>query len=206
MGLKIYDALAGTAGPGPTEFLNRTEALVFLPNSKPNDPGRQLKCGVKYREGQFDDARLAMALGRTAATKDALLVNYCAATSLIHKSGKVAGLHVKDAETAEAHYINAKAVINATGLWVNQFHMEDGQAPCRDVKVVVASSWGLHIVVDPTFLPGNHAMLVPKTADGWVLFAVPRPGENHFGHHRHAAPRCGSRAAGVQGRSGLDIE
>ena len=44
----MYDALAGTAGPGPTEFLHRAEALVFLLNSKPNGPGRQLKGGVKY--------------------------------------------------------------------------------------------------------------------------------------------------------------
>ena len=147
-----------------------------------------------------------MALARTAASKDALLVNYCAATSLIHENGKVAGLHVKDAETGNAYCIRAKAVINATGVWVDQFRIEDGQVLKRDVKAMVAPSQGVHIVVDRTFLPGNHAMLIPQTADGWVLFAVPRPGENHFGHHRYAAPRCGSRYAGVQGRSGLHIE
>ena len=118
---------------------------------------------------------LAQPLARTAATKGALPVNYCAATSLIYENGKVAGLHLKDAETGKAFYINAKAVINATGLWVNQFHIEDGQALGRDVKAVVAPSQGVHVVVDPSFLTGNHAMLVPQTADGRVLFAVRGP-------------------------------
>jgi len=181
VGLKMYDALAGKAGLGPTEFLNRAETLALLPNSKLVGPGGQLKGGVKYWDGQFDDARLALALARTAADKGALLVNYCAATDLIHQGGKVAGLRVKDSETGRTYDINAKAVINATGVWVDQFRMEDGQALGRDVRAVVAPSQGVHIVVDRSFLPGNHAMLIPKTADGRVLFAVPWLGKTILG-------------------------
>ena len=185
VGLKMYDALAGKAGLGATEFLNRDETLALLPNSKKNGPGGQLKGGVKYWDGQFDDARLALALARTAAAKGALLINYCAATSLIHEGGKVAGLHVKDAETGKTHDIKAKSVINATGVWVDQFRMADGQAIGRDVKAMVAPSQGVHIVVDRSFLPAshnmNHAMLIPKTADGRVLFAVPWLGKTILG-------------------------
>ena len=181
VGLKMYDALAGKAGLGATEFLSRDETLALLPNSKLAGPGGQLKGGVKYWDGQFDDARLALALARTAAAKGALLINYCAATGLIHEGGKVAGLQVKDAETGLAYEIKANSVINATGVWVDQFRMEDGQAIGRDVKAMVAPSQGVHIVVDRSFLPGNHAMLIPKTADGRVLFAVPWLGKTILG-------------------------
>ena len=181
VGLKIYDALAGKAGLGATEFLNREETLALLPNSKRDGPGGQLKGGVKYWDGQFDDARLALALARTAAAKGALLINYCAATGLIHEDGKVAGLNVKDVETGKAYGIKARSVINATGVWVDQFRMEDGQAMGREVKAMVAPSQGVHIVVDRRFLPGDHAMLIPKTADGRVLFAVPWLGKTILG-------------------------
>ena len=181
LGLKMYDALAGKAGLGATQFLNRDETLALLPNSKLAGPGGQLKGGVKYWDGQFDDARLALALARTAASKGALLVNYCEATGLIHEGGKVAGLHVADRETGKTYDIKAKSVINATGVWVDQFRMEDGKALGRDVKAMVAPSQGVHIVVDRSFLPGNHAMLIPKTADGRVLFAVPWLGKTILG-------------------------
>ena len=181
VGLKVYDALAGKAGLGATEFLNRDETLALLPNSKRDGPGGPLRGGVKYWDGQFDDARLALALARTAASKGALLINYCAATGLMHEGGKVSGLHVKDVETGTVYDIKARSVINAAGVWVDQFRMEDGHAMGRNVKAMVAPSQGVHIVVDRSFLPGNHAMLIPQTADGRVLFAVPWLGKTILG-------------------------
>ena len=181
VGLKMYDALAGKAGLGATEFLRRAQTLALLPNSKLVGPGGHLKGGVKYWDGQFDDARLALALARTAASKGALLINYCSATGLIHEGGKLIGLQVKDTESNRSYEIQAKAIINAAGVWVDQFRVEDGQAIGRDVKAMVAPSQGVHIVVDRAFLPGNHAMLIPKTADGRVLFAVPWLGKTILG-------------------------
>ena len=191
-GLKMYDSLAGKAGLGATEFLNRAETLALLPNIKHDGPGGSLKGGVKYWDGQFDDARLALALARTAASRGALLINYCPATGPIHEAGKVVGFHVKDAETGKAYRIKAKAVINAAGVWVDQFRIGDCQATGQDVKAMVAPSQGVHIVVDRSFLPGNHAMLIPKTADGRVLFAVPWLGKTILGTTdtaRHDMPR-----------------
>ena len=181
VGLKIYDALASKAGLGSTEFLNRDETLNLLPNTRRSGPCGTLKGGVKYWDGQFDDARLALALARTAASRGAMLVNYCAATSLSHDQGKLVGLQVKDQETGLSYDIKAKCVVNATGVWVDQFRMEDGLALGRDVKAMVAPSQGVHIVVDRAFLPGSHAMLIPKTADGRVLFAVPWLGKTILG-------------------------
>ena len=181
IGLKVYDALAGKAGLGPTEFLNRSETLALLPNTKQQGPDGNLKGGVKYWDGQFDDARLAIALARTAAEKGALLLNYCAVTALVHLAGKLVGVQITDKETGQSHSVKAGCVVNATGVWVDQFRIEDGKATGRDVKAMVAPSQGVHIVVDREFLPGDHAMLIPKTADGRVLFAVPWLGKTILG-------------------------
>ena len=168
-GLKMYDALAGKAGLGTTEFLNREQTLACLPTARPDG----LKGGVKYWDGQFDDARLALALARTAAARGALVVNYCAATGLIHEGGKVVGLSCQDGETGKVYQLKALCVVNAAGVWVDEFRQKDGEAIGRPVKAMVAPSQGVHIVVDWEFLPGDHALMVPKTADGRVLFGVP---------------------------------
>jgi glycerol-3-phosphate dehydrogenase len=169
IGLKMYDALAGKAGLGATEFLSRKQTLACLPTARPDG----LKGGVKYWDGQFDDARLALALARTAAARGALLVNYCAATGLLHDQGKVAGLACRDAETGKPYEVRARCVINATGVWVDDLRKQDAAATGRPVRPMVAPSQGVHVVVDKEFLPGDHALMVPKTADGRVLFGVP---------------------------------
>ncbi|MGE4240328.1 FAD-dependent oxidoreductase [Ramlibacter sp.] len=169
VGLKMYDALAGSAGLGSTQFLSARETAAALPNIRREG----LKGGVKYWDGQFDDARLALALARTAAARGALLVNYCEATTLLHENGKVAGLRCRDTEGGRAFELRAKGVINATGVWVDSLRQQDGEAVGRPVEPMVAPSQGVHVVVDKAFLPGTHALLVPKTADGRVLFGVP---------------------------------
>ena len=168
-GLKMYDALAGKDGLGPTEFLSKDKTLRLLPTVRTD----RLKGGVKYWDGQFDDARLALALARTAAAKGALLVNYCPAKELLHEGGKVGGVVCEDAETGTRYTVKAKCVINATGPWVDLFRQQDAQMLGKPVKPMVAPSQGVHVVVDREFLPTDHALLVPKTADGRVLFAVP---------------------------------
>lgn len=173
IGLKMYDALAGRAGLGDTEFLSRRETLACLPTARPQG----LKGGVKYWDGQFDDARLALALARTAATRGALLVNYCPVTALLHEAGRVAGLRCRDAESGREFTVRAKCVVNATGVWVDELRRQDADAAGRQVHPMVAPSQGVHVVVDREFLPGTHALMVPKTADGRVLFGVPWMGK-----------------------------
>jgi glycerol-3-phosphate dehydrogenase len=131
IGLKMYDLLAGKAGLGSTEFLSRASTRKLLPTAKPDG----LTGGVKYWDGQFDDARLALALAKTAARKGALLVNYCAATDLIHEDGKVTGLAVQDQETGTPYTIKARCVINAAGVWVDQFRQQDGHSTQRALMV-----------------------------------------------------------------------
>ncbi len=184
IGLKMYDALAGKAGLGSTQFLTAAQALQCLPGVNPHG----LKGAVKYWDGQFDDARLAVALARTAATQGALMVNYCAVTGLLHADGKVTGVRCQDAESAAVFTIMAKCVVNATGVWVDQVRQMDGSATGRTTEPMVAPSQGVHLVVDRSFLPGDHALLVPKTHDGRVLFAVPWLGKVILGTTDTARP------------------
>ncbi len=172
-GLTAYDLLAGKAGLGATRLLGRNQTLKMLSNARSDG----LRGGVQYWDGQFNDARLALALARSAAAQGALLVNYCRATDLISDSGKVVGLRCEDVETGTTLDIRAHCVINATGVWVDNLrqldgraHPDDGRSPTRPM---VAPSQGVHIVVDREFLPGDTGLMVPKTADGRVLFAVP---------------------------------
>ncbi len=172
-GLKLYDALAGKAGLGKTEFLDRKETLAVFPAAK----SQGLRGSVKYWDGQFNDTKLALALARTAADQGALLINYCRATRLLYAEEKIVGLEAEDTETGKTYVIQAKCVINATGVWVDDLRQQDGEkVPSksgRPVKPMVAPSQGVHVVVDQSFLRSDHALMVPKTQDGRVLFAVP---------------------------------
>ena len=173
VGLKMYDALAGKAGLGKTEFLNREQTLFALPAAR----AQGLKGGIKYWDGQFNDAKLALALGRTAMSQGALLVNYCRAAELLYEDGKMAGLICEDTQTAMQYRVRSRCVVNATGVWVDELRQKDGAANnakgARPTEPMVAPSQGVHIVVDREFLGGNVALMVPKTTDGRVLFAVP---------------------------------
>jgi len=169
MGLKVYDALAAKASLGSTQLLGRIPTLECLPNVLPLG----LKGAVKYWDGQFDDARLALALARTAACKGALVLNYCPVVDLLHEGCKVCGLVCEDAETGHRVAVRARCVINATGVWVDGLRQRDARALGAHTKPLLSPSQGVHIVVDREFLPGKHALMVPRTADGRVLFAVP---------------------------------
>ena len=176
-GLKAYDLLAGRQGLGGTEWLSTSRTRQLLPGVQT----RGLHGGVRYWDGQFDDARLAVLLARTAAERGALVVNHCAATGLVLDKGQVRGVHVQDAETAESLTLHAHCVVNATGVWVDAVRDMD-QAPGAPTRPrMVAPSQGVHLVVDRSFMPGDHALLVPKTEDGRVLFAVPWLGKTILG-------------------------
>jgi glycerol-3-phosphate dehydrogenase len=177
IGLKMYDALAGSRGLGATEFLSSAETRALLPTVR----RRGLMGGVKYWDGQFDDARLAVALARTAVARGAVMLNHCPVTALRREAGKVRGVIARDAETGVTLTIAAKCVVNATGVWVADLRNMDRDADAPEKPGIVAPSQGVHLVVDRAFMPGTHALLVPKTEDGRVLFAVPWLGKTILG-------------------------
>jgi glycerol-3-phosphate dehydrogenase len=174
LGLKLYDLMAGRAGLGRTEFLSRAETLAALSGLQ----AEHLHGGVKYWDGQFDDARLALALARSAEAAGALVINHAEVTGLRPAAGgesqAVIELDVRDRFTEKALQIKARCVVNATGVWVDRLRNQALAAlPSALPARMVSPSQGVHLVVDRDFMPGHHALLVPKTRDGRVLFAVP---------------------------------
>ena len=170
IGLKVYDWMAGSLGLGPSKFLTKEETVALAPNL--DEDG--LRGGVLYHDGQFDDARLAIHLAMTAADHGAVAINYMSVEGLMKADGKVCGVIAKDqlkeASSGSAFYeIKAKAVINATGIFSDSIaKMDDPKA-----QPLISHSQGIHLVFDKAFLLSDTAIMIPRTDDGRVLFAVP---------------------------------
>ena len=164
-GLKMYDWLSGRYSFGKSRFLSQKEVMEKLPGIN----GKHLAGGIEYFDGQFDDARLAINLAQTAAQKGGVLLNYMKVKGLQKGGEKVTGVVAIDVETGNEYTISGKAVINATGVFVDDVLQMD--AP--NSKPMVRPSQGVHIVLDKKFLPAESALMIPETADGRVLFAVP---------------------------------
>ena len=177
LGLKVYDALAGRRGLGPTALLSPRRTAQRLPTVHTQG----LSGGVEYWDGQFDDARLAVALARTALSRGAVVLNHCPAVKLQREDGRVRGVVARDRETGESFELRARCVVNATGVWVDEVRDMDRDEGAPHKTAMVAPSQGVHLVVDRDFLPGEHALIVPKTEDGRVLFAVPWLGKTILG-------------------------
>jgi glycerol-3-phosphate dehydrogenase len=166
IGLKLYDLLAGKYGFGASKLLSKEETLERLPALEPEE----LRGGVIYFDGQFDDARLLIHLAMTAADHGATLVNYCPVTGILRDAdGYVNGVTARDDESGETFEIPARMVVNATGVFTDSIRqMADPAA-----EQLVVTSQGIHLVFDRSFLKGDTALMVPKTSDGRVLFVIP---------------------------------
>ena len=168
-GLLAYDLLSGRASMGRTRLLGREATLRQIPNLQ----AYSLSGSVLYHDGQFNDARLALALARTAEDHGATVLNYARCTRLTHAEGKVTGATVRDVETGEEVAVRAKAVFNATGIFTDQTRrMDDERTP-----PLLTVSRGSHLVVSADVLGGSAGIMVPKTRDGRVIFAIPWQGK-----------------------------
>ncbi len=165
IGMKVYDGLAGKLGLGPSRFLSPHEVIRLLPTIETE----HLTGGVIYHDGQFDDARLAINLAQTAAEHGATVLNYMACHGLIKEHDQVCGLQLRDLENGTEHEVRARCVINATGVFADAVRHFDDKA----AEPLVRPSQGVHIVLPRHFLPSEAAIMIPKTDDGRVLFAVP---------------------------------
>lgn len=164
-GLKLYDALAGRLGIAPSDLLNHAETVERVPTIEPQG----LTAGVQYYDAQFDDARLAICLARTIADLGGFPANYMKAEAFLKSNGRITGVVARDLETNRELNIQAKVVINATGVFTDELRrIDDSKA-----NGMMMTSQGVHIVLDRSFLPGDSAIMIPKTDDGRILFAIP---------------------------------
>ncbi|WP_028376552.1 glycerol-3-phosphate dehydrogenase/oxidase [Leeuwenhoekiella sp. MAR_2009_132] len=166
IGLKAYDFLAGKLSLGKSTHINKTKTVERLSTLRQ----KGLYGGVVYKDGQFDDSRLAINLAQTAIEKGATLLNHFKVTDLIQNpSGKIIGVEAQDVETNKPYSFSSDLVINATGV----FSDEILKMQKSDARKSIVPSQGVHLVFDKSFLPGDDAIMIPKTDDGRVLFAVP---------------------------------
>ena len=166
LGLKIYDWMAWRYRFPKTSILNSQTVAKLLPNIRKAG----LKGGVLYYDGQFDDARLAINIARTSASQGGMLVNYMRVVELLKDAnGRINGVNARDMETGDEYTLYSKAVINATGVFVDDILRMNS----HDEQPLVRPSQGVHIVLDRSFLEGDNALMIPSTEDGRVLFAVP---------------------------------
>jgi glycerol-3-phosphate dehydrogenase len=181
LGLTAYDLLAGSASLGRSRTLSRSDTLRLLPSLQPAG----LRGGVLYHDGQFDDARLLVHLLLTAAESGAVVLNYAPVTELTTgPGGRVTGVVAHDAATGQEFRAAARVVVNATGAFCDGVRrLADPAAP-----PLIAPSQGTHLVFDRSVLPGDSALLVPRTPDGRVLFAIPWHGHTLVGTTDMAVP------------------
>lgn len=166
IGMKVYDALAGKYGFGKSELLSSEETV----NRIPTIATEGLRGGVQYYDGQFDDARMLVNMAQTASEQGAHLLNYFEVKGLLkNDEGFVSGVKALDKESGEEHEFKAKIVINCTGPFSDSVRRMDN----AEAKSMIAPSTGVHIVLPAEFLPRGTAIMVPRTTDGRVLFAIP---------------------------------
>lgn len=165
IGMKVYDGLAGRLGLEPSRWLTREDVIGLLPNIEPEG----LNGGVIYHDGQFDDSRLAVNLAQTAVEKGASVLNHTRCLGLIKEGGHVAGVQLRDEESGREFEVRTRVVINATGVFADSIRRMDEAG----TQSMLSPSQGIHFVLPREFLPGDTAIMIPKTDDGRVLFAVP---------------------------------
>ena len=165
IGLKVYDLLSGKLSLGNTQILSKKETLAHLPTINTE----KLSGGILYFDGQFDDSHLAIELAATAINKGATVINYCKATGFIKTKEKITSVECIDVLSEKKYSLKTKVVVNATGVFTNAVVQMDNALE----DDLVSPSQGIHLVIDAKFFPGTDAMMIPKTDDGRVLFAVP---------------------------------
>jgi glycerol-3-phosphate dehydrogenase len=174
VGTSLYDLLSSgsrdaAGGFARSRIVSSAEILRRLPGLSASPGGRPLRGGVLYADGQFDDARLAVDLAATAISLGGCVANQIDTVALVSRGGRIGGAVLRDRETGESFDCLARGVVNATGPFCDAVRrLDDPHA-----RPIIAASQGVHVVLPSWFLPGDTALIVPKTPDGRVVFAIP---------------------------------
>jgi|ERR1700733_7341059 glycerol-3-phosphate dehydrogenase len=165
-GLKLYDWIAGRDGLGPSSVISRELALTRMPTLAPNG----LVGAVVYVDGQFDDARYNITLVKSFAAEGGEALNYAPVVRFEKNTdGKLAAAIAKDKLTRREFTVYARSFVNATGPRADTIR----RMATPDVPLRIRFSKGVHVLLPLEALRSDDAMLIPKTDDGRVLFAIP---------------------------------
>lgn len=170
IGLKLYDWMSGKLSLGKSCYVSKTDTLKKIPSLNP----KNLIGGIKYYDGQFDDARLAIDLVKTINNHGGIAINYIKVNKIIkNELNIISGLEIKDQISKDIYNIKAKIVVNATGVFSDQIITLDNNTKSE----IIQPSQGVHIVLPEHFKIKNEGLMIPKTSDGRVLFLIPWKGK-----------------------------
>jgi glycerol-3-phosphate dehydrogenase len=165
-GLKLYDWIAGRDGLASSTFISREQALERIPTLA----SKGLVGAVVYADGQFNDARYNITLVKTFAEAGGETLNYARVVAFEKNAdGRLATAIVADKFARREFIVQARSFVNATGPYADNIRrMATPEVPLR-----MRFSKGVHLLLPPEVLCSKDAMLIPKTEDGRVLFAIP---------------------------------
>lgn len=175
LGLKVYDSLAQVDKNERRNMLTKQEVIERVPNIKSDG----LRGGGHYVEYKTDDARLTVEVMKKAASYGADAVNYVKADGFLYDNGTVTGIKAKDVLRNDTYEIKSKAVVNATGPWVDEVRANDQAG--RQTKKHLVHTKGVHIVFKQEDFPLTQAVYFDTKYDGRMIFAIPRAGKTYVG-------------------------
>lgn len=167
IGVKLYELLSGKYKIGKSYNLSKKQTLTELPNI---DDSKLMKSLVYY-DGQFDDTRLLISLMKTFEAKGGAALNYSKVKEILSsQNDKVDTVKVENVLSGELTNITAKHIVNATGTFSD---VTIGLSKSQETHKFVSVAQGTHIVFERSKFPTEHAILIPETEDGRVLFILP---------------------------------
>lgn len=169
LGLQAYEMLSGARRLGACRWLSADDVRQSIPGMA----SKNLKGGISYVDGQFDDARFNIALVQTAVQSGGVALNYVEHLSFVKADGKISGVIAQDRQTGAVGEVRAKVVVNATGSMSDRIRRLDNAT----ASPLLAASRGSHLVFEQETLPLKEGFLIPATSDGRVIFGLPWQGK-----------------------------
>ncbi len=170
IGLKMYDWFANDATVPKGKWLSKKEVMARMPTLDQS----KLHSAVLYYDGQHDDARYCLALVQSAHEQGVAVANYVEVVDFVKDvHGKLATATVQDTLTQASFSIRAKVFINCTGAFADKIRLRANPKLSNRMR----PSKGVHVVLPYATLNSTDAMLIPKTSDGRVVFAIPFEGQ-----------------------------
>ncbi|MGH2870389.1 MAG: glycerol-3-phosphate dehydrogenase/oxidase, partial [Solirubrobacteraceae bacterium] len=162
-GLALYDTLGGARSVPRHRHLTRRGALAEASALR----GDGLVGAVQFFDAAEDDARMVVAVARTAATRGAHVATRARVHGLVREGGRITGAEVLDEETGASFTIPARHVALAVGAWTDRLRAAAG----IDSATVIRPSKGIHLVVAGNRIPMSTGVLARTEKS--VLFVIP---------------------------------
>jgi glycerol-3-phosphate dehydrogenase len=158
-GLVVYDLMAARRARRHS-LLSAAATLAREPSLRPDG----LTGGAVYYDAATDDTRLTLANAIAAREAGAVVVNHATVSSILRHNDRATGAIV--ARNGATEDLRAHVIVNATGVWENDFSSGERARRLRGSK-------GVHIAVDRERIGNRDALTLISPLDGRVMFCLP---------------------------------